>query len=123
MELLLLHVGLSLSLFLSLSLSLSISHTIPLFPAADYSGVNIMNFGPFSNTVRCQCVNVPIVLDAVPESDEEFTVTADENVNGVVITTPTTTVTIVDCKYNFYYDKVLNYPQPAFQCYMLKVFL
>lgn len=93
MELLLIHVGLSLSL---------LSHlpplTTPLFPAADYSGVNIMNFGPFSNTMRRHCVSIAIVLDAVPETDEQFTVTANENVNGVFITSPTTTVTIVDCK-------------------------
>ena len=73
---------------------------IPLFPTADYSSVNNMNFGPFSNTMRRHCINIPIVLDAVPETDEQFTVTADENVNGVSISTPTTTVTIVDCKYN-----------------------
>lgn len=59
-----------------------------------------MEFGPFSNTMRRQCVTIPIVLDSIPENDEQFTVTAEENVNGVVIAAPgTTTVTIVDCKY------------------------
>ena len=58
-----------------------------------------MEFGPFSNTMRRQCVTIPIVLDSVPENDEQFTVTAEENVNGVSIAAPTTTVTIVDCKY------------------------
>lgn len=48
--------------------------------------------------MRRHCVSIPIVLDSVPETDEQFTVTATENVNGVFISSPTTTVTIVDCK-------------------------
>ena len=59
-----------------------------------------MQFGPFSNSMRRRCITIPIVLDSTPETDEQFTVTADEDVNGVAITSPPTTVTIVDCKYS-----------------------
>ena len=65
---------------------------------ADYLGIDIMDFGPFSNTMRRHCVNIPIILDSAAEDDETFKVNAEEDVDGVVITGPMTTVTIVDCK-------------------------
>ena len=65
---------------------------------ADYVGVDMPSFGPFSNTTRRQCVDISVVLDAVPETDEDFKVTITEEVDRVSVTGPMTTVTIVDCK-------------------------
>ena len=59
-----------------------------------------MNFGPFSDTMRRRCVDIPIVLDSVPENDENFQVILTENVDGVAVIAAgsMTTITIVDCE-------------------------
>lgn len=67
---------------------------------ADYMGIDNMNFGPFSNTMRRQCVPIQVVQDSVPENDENFKVTLSENVDGVVVNDAgsMTTVNIIDCE-------------------------
>ena len=59
-----------------------------------------MNFGPFSNTIRRLCVDIPVILDSVPEEEETFKVTLTENVDGVSVPVDgsMTTVTIIDCE-------------------------
>ena len=80
----------------TLSLSLSSS-----FQLADYMGIDMPTFGPFSNTMRQQCVDISVVLDTDPESNENFkvTVTEDEDGVSVVPSGAMTTVTIIDCEY------------------------
>ena len=65
-------------------------------------GVDLSNFGPFSGSMRRQCIMIPIVLDSEAEQSETFTVNLSEEVNGVVVSPggAMTTVTIVDCKYD-----------------------
>lgn len=69
-------------------------------PTADYTSIDVMDFGPFSNTIRRQCVDIPVVLDSIPENDEDFKVTLSENVDGVSVNAAgsMTTVTIIDCE-------------------------
>ena len=51
--------------------------------------------------MRQQCVDISVVLDTDPESNENFkvTVTEDEDGVSVVPSGAMTTVTIIDCEY------------------------